>query len=160
MIWKAASLLAVIIGSDKILDEFRSNFQEILKNEQKLEYYMSAFEKSKDPVKMAYFGLMKARSAEFQFWPQQKLSAFYAGKASLEKAISMAPHKLEPRMARIILQCKAPGFLNYSGDINVDLEKISNMGNDPGYIFVLKQLKTTDCLSSKQKLVLENASRN
>lgn len=69
---------------------------------------------------MAYKAVAVASTADCTFNPARKYARFNEGKRLIEEAIARDGEQAEIRFLRLSIQARAPGFLNYSGNINED----------------------------------------
>lgn len=72
----------------------------------------------------ARLGALTMKKAELLINPAEKLSHFRKGKTLLEQAILEAPTNIEFRFLRLIIQEKAPSFLQYNQNIQEDVSQI------------------------------------
>jgi hypothetical protein len=72
------------------------------------------------PVLFGYKGMAELMICYHSFNPYTKLSYFYKGKAKLETALSKKPTEPELHYLRFAVQCNAPIFLGYDGNIAED----------------------------------------
>ena len=89
-----------------------------------------------DVVLTAYHGASLAAAAACVGNPMDKLKYFRRGKQLIEEAVMKQPNELEIRFLRFATQTKAPSFLGYTANIDVDRQ------------FILKQL--SNCHRAKE----------
>lgn len=119
---------------------------------------------NESPVLMAYKGVALAASASYELSPLSKLNRFIEGKNLVEAAIDQWPENPELRFIRLSIQLKAPGFLEYNKQINIDkIHLISNLihhpGRFPNAMFrekVLIFLQTKAQLTAEEQWLLPN----
>lgn len=74
----------------------------------------------KDPVLLAYKGAAYSLRAQFEMNRAIKKEVFTQGVRSIEAAVSSAPHNIEIRLIRLIIQENAPKIVKYHKDIEED----------------------------------------
>ncbi|MCX8080955.1 MAG: hypothetical protein N3F09_06955 [Bacteroidia bacterium] len=75
---------------------------------------------SNDPLMKAYHAASVMTSAQYAFWPFEKLKRFNEGKTLLESAVNEAPQNVEIRWIRYNVQKHSPAFLNYNNHLKDD----------------------------------------
>ncbi len=87
---------------------------------------------------MAYKGVAIASTADCTMNPARKFARFNEGKRLIEEAIARNSNQAEIRFLRLSMQARAPGFLNYSGNLPEDrillinsIEQGHNSWHDP-----------------------------
>lgn len=94
-----------------------------------------------------YYAVATMKNAEFTWSPIKKMSYFKKGKEILETFITRSPKNLEARYLRWITQSKAPRFLGYYNELEIDYkfiqENINKSGIDKDYQkFMLNNIET------------------
>ena len=105
------------------------DFYSALKSEEKkvLDKEIERLDKLSDsPIKDAYLGALKMKSAQFYKTNADKLAAFKEGKKLLESAILQEPENGEFRFLRLTIQEKSPKILKYSTNIEEDKKVVLN----------------------------------
>ncbi len=90
----------------------------------RIDQQLTIVRNSQIPEKEAYEGTLLMRKAGLVSGPRRKLNNFRAGKEKLEAAISKDTDNVEYRFLRLLIQENAPGIVNYSSDIDEDLQMI------------------------------------
>lgn len=94
-------------------------------NEETLKSLIKKCEKTGTSEDNAYRGAMMMRSADFEFWPSDKLKMFVRGEKLLEAEIKAKKDNVEYRFLRLMTQENAPKFLGYNSNIQEDAKLIA-----------------------------------
>jgi len=101
--------------------DIRNDFHNGMFDEGKLTTLIESKIYISNSLTLAYKGIGKTMLADHLFMPTSKLSYFNKGKADLEKVIKLEPNNPEFRYLRLLIQLNAPFFLDYSSNINRDV---------------------------------------
>ena len=143
-------LMLIVAGASIAQDEdFYSFIQK--NNKSELERGLKEIDKLKNAeLKEVYKGALKAKIAQFEKAPREKVELFKKGIAPIEAAISKDPNNAEYRFIRLILQENAPKVLKYNENINEDCQIIKK-----NYKTISKKIQSSILEYSKNSKVLE-----
>lgn len=120
-------------------------------NKAELERGLKEMDKVKNAEqKEVYKGAIKAKIAQFEKAPREKVDLFKKGIAPIEASIEKNPNNVEFRFIRLILQENAPKVLKYSQNIEEDSNVIKK-----GYKNVSKKIQESMIEYSKNSKVLD-----
>lgn len=119
-----------------------------IQTENQLSSFFDALDAVDCEDKTPYLASAIMRKAEFTNWPFKKLSYFKEGKDLLEDFISTHPNHIEARYVRVLTQRNVPGLLNYSDNINEDLE------------FINAHIDSSDLPDDYKQVMLKNITEN
>ena len=100
----------------------RTDLISISASPDRVERYLALLAGEADPVSLAYAGYLHAVKAKYAVFPTSKWSHFQKGRSLLDAAIRRLPASAEIRSLRLIIQDRAPRWLNYHQERNDDLQ--------------------------------------
>jgi len=108
-------------SADKI--QLRSQYYKSLNDKKLADDFMKIMESftvESDALLIAYKGMSYMLEAKLSYNPYAKFAYFTRGKNLLEDAVEKNPWNIEVRFMRFCIQTKAPQFLGYSNEIELD----------------------------------------
>lgn len=129
---KLRLLVSCLLFSVKLLSEvpsvasLRSDFKKAADNEKAATAFLDKLERvsPKSPLIIGYMAATETLLAKHAFLPTSKYSWCKKGMNRFKEAVAADPNNLEIRFLRIAVEANLPGFLNMSGDVPADKQKI------------------------------------
>ena len=160
-----AFLMTLTVYSNSSLTEARRMFHANMEAEQGLIEFIEHYEKTELAEVKAYIGLATTMRASHTIYPARKLRYFNEGKAIIENVITQNNQSAEMRYTRLLVQLNVPSFLNYSSNIEEDLDLFMTGISQADISLYWKKkmvanLIATDGLNSKQQEKLNTINLN
>lgn len=164
------AIMLSILGTPAIsqhdLSFFRNTFHSS-QDEAVLETILTTVPQEEDEANMAtimaYKAVSETMKAEHKFSPISKLQLFNAGKGKLEAVLEARP-TTEARYLRLLVQLNVPGILNYSNNIEEDLDHLARTLKDESLPYYDKLMfrKTLAALTKKEEYleIINNLALN
>ena len=152
-----STIIILIISLNANSFDIRNDFHKGMFDEDQLTTLIESKKYTSNNLFLAYKGISKTMLADHLFMPTSKLSYFNKGKAELEKAIKLEPNNPEFRYLRLLIQLNAPFFLDYSSDINNDINLFTKNLNNYNIskewkLKFITNLLAADGLTTQQKV--------
>ena len=115
-----------IIGSsqDLLIQEIRSAYINANNLEQVNKLIKLTSFKTKEPIVEAYYNVANLILIDYKFNPFEKIVKFKKYSKELDTLVGYNHQNIELRLLRYAVQKKAPGFLKYNRQIDLDLNFI------------------------------------
>jgi len=156
-------VIALFFTQTLTIKDVRANFFQVCSKKKELSEWVNELKEVENDnyLIIAYKGVASAMYAEIASGVYTKLKYFSTGTKMIERAIAKYPDDVELRFLRLTIQKNAPSFLNYSGNIEADKDKIikglvdaRRVKSDPFLIMKIVEYLSANKMCTQEELEL------